>query len=1159
MGANGTGWPRNSWHGMSRSGIWCRDPGMSTKEHVGGGPTANQMTHEGPFVGRDVELAEIHAALDDARSAHGRLLLLSGEPGIGKSRLIDEFGARVRAGGVQILWGRCWEAGGAPPYWPWVQLLRSYFRGHGSDAALARMGRGAADMAQILPEIRELLPDLQAPPTVDPDSARFQLFDSTASFFLIAAESEPIVLVLEDLHAADTPSLLFLRFLAELVGGGPLLILGTFRDVELTPDHPLTTSLAELSREPSTRRIHLRGLAENDVALFVEAASGVPPPPPLVYALHRETKGNPLFLGEAVRLLAVEGRLGNLADPAALRVAVPRGVRDVIVRRLGHLDGACRNALSLASVLGTEFATEALQGLSAIGSDELLDVLDRAVEAGLLAEVPGSLGRVRFSHDLVRETLYREHSSANRMRLHRRAAEALLETYAADEAPHLAELAHHLYEAAPLGDAATAVHYARRAGEDAARSLAYEEATRLYGMAVQALELDPPVDQGLHGELLLALGDSQARAGDLPAARETFLRAAANARRTGAASQLARAALGYGGRFAWARAGNDPHLIPMLQDALVLLGGGDDRLRVRLLTRLACALRSSPDRGPSDTLSRQAVELARRLDDPETMGYALVGRCWATYWPENTQERLELAAEILRAGKDDNDAERIFDAQLARCVFLADIGAVAEAWAVLEAMARMAEELRQPAQLWPVRAMKTLFALMEGDFLRAEELMASETPRGTALAIRDDASSHQMHRFLLLREQGRSSELEGDTRAAVYEFPWYPLHRGALACLLLDLVRIGEARAVFEDLATDGFRALYRDEEWLLGMALTSEACARLSDSGAAAVLYEQLLPFAGLHAVGHAEGSQGAIDRYLGLLSATMGRLDDAERHLQDAIDMNERMGAKPWTAHCRSDLADVLLSRDGPGDRERAIAELRSTQNLCQGLGMSALEASTVQRLAAFGLDVVPPLEPSAVVGPTVLRREGDYWTVAFEADAFRLKDAKGLHYLARLLAEPGREFHVFDLITAGQLDTKPGRPDRGGSRTSGDALGNAGAVLDPKAKAAYRKRLVELEDAIEDAESIGDADGAERARSERESIARELAAAVGLRGRDRMAASASERARVNVTRAVRATLSRIATHSPALGRHLDATVRTGTFCSYQPDPRVPVTWQS
>jgi len=334
-----------------------------------------------------------------------------------------------------------------------MQLLRSCLRGQDPATVREQMGEGAVDVAQMLPEVRALIPELPPPPSVDPESARFRLFDSTAAFLRNTSGEGALVLIIEALHAADTASLLLLRFLAGQVSDSHILLLATYRDVELTPDHPMTAALSELTQEPSTRHLVIVGLGEHDVATFVQTAAHVTPQEQLVTMLHRETNGNPLFLGEAVRLLAGEGRLDEMADPASLRIAVPTGIRAVIRRRVDHLGEGCQQALVLGSVLGPEFTSEVLRRLAELSPDQLMDVVDEAVQAGLLVEVPGTFGRFRFSHGLVRETLYEGLPSARRVRLHRRAGEVLEELYGSDVEPHLAELAHHFFEAARGGDA----------------------------------------------------------------------------------------------------------------------------------------------------------------------------------------------------------------------------------------------------------------------------------------------------------------------------------------------------------------------------------------------------------------------------------------------------------------------------------------------------------------------------------------------------------------------------------------------------------------------------------------------------------------------------------------------------------------------------------
>jgi len=777
---------------------------------------------------------------------------------------------------------------------------------------------------------------------------------------------------------------------------------------------------------------------------------------------------------------------------------------------------------------------------------------------GLLERVVALPGRLRFSHILVRESLYGGLGAGRRVTLHRRAADVLEELYGGD-ATHLAELAHHWFEAAATGDTAAAIDYAVRAADQAAASLAYEEAVRLYGMAAQLIEVSGPLDEERLGEVLLALGEAEARAGDLPDSQATMLRVAALARRTGAASQLGRAALGYGGRFILTRAGHDARLIPLLEQALAAQDD-DDGLRVRLLARLACALRGHPDREHAAELSREAVEIARRLDNPRVLGYALAGRLFAYWWPETVEERLMLAREAFDVARRANDGEVVADALLGLLAAHSERCEIDDARAALATMAAQAESMRQPALDWVARAQRCLFDLAEGSFELAE--LAIEDERTLSHTIpRDYISSRRFQLFLLRREQGRLAEMESVVRDSAEEFLWYPLWHRALTCLLLDLGRVDEAREVFGQ-ALERF-PLPRDNEWLLGMALTSEACAALGDLAPAEDLYREYLPFADLMAAGNAEGWMGPVARYLGLLAAALGRHNEADAHFRHAEELAERMRMRPWFAHARHDRARTLLVRNGPGDRDLAASLLRQAHGAAERLGMIALQGRTGGILAELGElrpaagDPAPSeLRPRDAVAE--FRREGEYWSVEFEDQAFRLRDSKGMGYLSRMLAEPGREFHALDLVQGpGQRSAHTQREDVE-TRAGAVAFGDAGAVLDPQAKDAYRRRVADLEEEIEDAEAMGDVARAERAASERDFIARELAAALGLGGRDRVVASASERARVNATRAIKAALARIAEQSEALGRHLDATVRTGTYCSYVPDPRAVVAWR-
>jgi tetratricopeptide (TPR) repeat protein len=1122
------------------------------------------------LVGRDREIRTLLLALDDSVSGHGRLVLIGGDPGIGKTRLADELATAARNQGHQVLWGRAWEDAGAPPFWPWVQALRSYLSITPTETIRRQVGHGAVDIAQVLPEISRSIGDSEPALVADPAAARFRLFDAMATFLITASQERPIVLVLDDLHAADAPSILLLRFLGSQVGNGRLLLVATYRDAELTPGHPLTGALVELAREPTTRMLALGGLVEGAVGEFIEGAAGARPRRGLVSSLTRLTAGNPLFLGEAVRLLGADGGIHGVASLDSLPLSVPPSIRDVIARRVSPLGESVVTVLRVAAAIGPEFSLETLALLLDDQAEQLLDILEPAVRAGLLVDL-GATTRFRFGHDLVRETLYDELPSVARVRLHRRIAETLERQYASRGDAHLAELAYHFSRGLSAGNADKAADFATRAGREAADALSYEEAARLFRLALGALEAKRPPDDARRCGLLLLLGDAEARGGDLDGARDAFLGAATIARATGEADELAHAALGYGGRFIWARAGADPHLVPLLLDALSLMGSnGDPRLRVRLMARLACAWRSSTDhRGDSDRLSREALELAHGLDDPATLSYALVGRFWATYWPENPVERLEIATELLAVAQASRDAERTFDGHQALLIAYSDLGRMADARAEAETARRAAVDLRQPPQVWAMPVYRIVGALLSGTYGLAEELIQASADSPEINLIRDNVSTMRMHLFLLRREQARSAEIEADVRAAIDMFPWYPYFRAALVCLLLDTGRADDARAVFEELARDDFSALYRDCEWLLAIGLASEACARLEANGEAETLYRLLLPFAGRHAVAHAEGSLGSVDRYLGLLAATLGRFDDADRHFRAGVEINEQLGASPWAAHTMVDWARLLRQRAQPGDLVHADQLLQASQSIVGRLGMTALavriDAGGDAPSAAVASGRVQPTvvgaathEPS-VPGACVFLREGEYWTVVFGGVSCRLRDAKGLRYLARLLAAPAREIHAIDLARsvgpAGSAAAAAPR-SRGWEVESMDT-GDAGEVLDDAARRAYRERLADIEHEIGEAEDWNDPERAVRLREERSLLVQELAAAVGLGGRARVVGSASERARMSVAKAIRSAMTRIDACCPPLGQHLALSVRTGTFCSYEPDPGLAIAW--
>ena len=407
----------------------------------------------GVFVGRQQEMGELRACLEDALSGRGRLVTLVGEPGIGKTRTAQELTTYAGLRGVQVLWGRCYEEQGMPPYWPWVQAIRSYVRERDPEQLRSEMGAGAADIAEVVSDVKERLPHLQPAPQLEPEQARFRLFDSIAFFLKTASQRQPLVLVLDDLHWADQPSLMLLQFVARELGGARLLLLGTYRDVELSRQHPLAETLGELTRERLFQRVLLRGLSRDDVGRFIEVTSGAEAHDSLVQAVYTQTEGNPLFVTEVVRLLVQEGEVGARHDEPLRQsdswtVRIPEGVREVIGRRLNRLSQRCNDALTIASVLGREFELAQIRPLiEDMTDDRLLEVLEEALGARIIEEMPRTVGRYQFTHALTQETLAAELSTTRRVRLHARIAGALEELYGENAEAHAAELAHHFAEA----------------------------------------------------------------------------------------------------------------------------------------------------------------------------------------------------------------------------------------------------------------------------------------------------------------------------------------------------------------------------------------------------------------------------------------------------------------------------------------------------------------------------------------------------------------------------------------------------------------------------------------------------------------------------------------------------------------------------------------
>lgn len=1191
--------------------------------------TGGAASVAGTLVGRERELAELRRALTDAMGGRGSLSLLVGDPGIGKTRLADELAADATRAGMQVLWGRCTEDGGAPAYWPWIQVIRTLLRKRDPAALLAAMGSGAARIAQIVPELHEqlALPDAPAPSMVVAEHARFPLFDALCCFLLRTAASVPLMIVLDDLHAADSSSLRLLEFVARELREAPLLLLGTYRAVAIQRQPEHARILGNAGRHG--HHIPLGGLGEADVAQLITNTLAAPASAALVHTVYRTTEGNPFFVDEVGRLLRAEG----LPSDASVRqgaIRIPHGIREAVRQRLQPLGEACQHTLRVAAVLGREFDVMTLQTMCAPEGDRVMAALNDALVNGIVEPVTGAVARYRFTHALIRATLYDMLPAQERVQLHRRAGDTLEQVAAADGRPRCAELAYHFYCAAPAGEVDKAVRYASAAGEEAARQLAYEDAADDYERALQALAVSGKPAAIRECELLLQLGEAQTRSWNTVSAQQTFERAAQVARevaRTEAASGatlLARAALGFGGAgIAIPRGIADGTLVALLEEAARAIAAPDSPLRARLLARLAVELYFSDAAARRAVLSKQAVDIARRSGDAVTLAYVMSGRQFALWDSPDVDERLAVANEAIRLAGEAGDRELLWQGYLSRLLTLVQMGTLTNWAQEIDLHAGLAAELQQPRYFSMTATLRGMYALWCGRFAEAE-IHAQETLASAArVQDRQAAINVALQRFVAARAQGRLEPFEAILRHAAEQPTAVPASRCMLAILQLDLGRTADARLDFERLAARDFSDLYSTNTLYSLLPWLAEVCAGLGDARRAAVVYGYLQPYAGRMITFGPRVCFGPATHYLGILAAAMNEPARAAVHFEDALAHSARLGGRPMLAVTQVEYAALLLRQAearprssqacDPEQNSRPLALLSAALAAAREMEMAGLaeraahmknrvEATLREAHNSADLEVgqrvasasgrssrrvlrfpgqqrrqPPAVDAEAARPPASTQRgsdvalppswafrlEGEFWTVGQESQALRLKDTKGLRYIRELLRYPGREFHAVDLAALqhpfpdGLVSAASTHHLHGVEMRSGLHATAADEVLDAPAKAAYKRRLEDLRDQLDEATRFNDVDRMHQLRTEMEFITHELARAVGLGGRNRRAASQAERARLNVTRAIKAVVKRITARDPQVGRMLATTIKTGMFCSHVPDPHRHIQW--
>lgn len=842
------------------------------------------------FVGRTAPLARLRDRWERACRGDGGLVVVGGEAGVGKSRLAGRLAGEARAGGATVLYGRA-DEDGVTPYQPFVEALRHYARYSPDLASTPQIAAAARELAGLVPA-------LGGPPGTRVDRPpgerqRYRLFDAVVAILSHAAGERPLLLVIDDLQWADTPTVLLLRDVARQAPGSALLVVATYREQELEPSDTLARLLGELRREDVMHRISLPGLENPEIAkLLEEHGASRGDDPELARRLREQTGGNPFFIEELLRARA---------EAPDAPVSVPDGVKDVLGRRLERLPEDATDVLMTAAVLGREFRLDTLHEIA--GDLDVEAAIEAAVGAGLVVEDPDDVGRLAFAHALVRETLYERPGHNRRLRIHRVVAESLEE---AELDVHPAELAHHYFLAREVGGAPKALAYSLRAAEVAGEAHAPEDAAAHYTRALTALALARPDDREARADVLLALGAARWQASQ-PGPRMAFEEAAVLARELGSAERLARAALGAGGRF-YAPGVPDRPYVALLEEALATIEPADSLLRSRLLSRLAEQLVSLEPSGRPAEVAREALAMARRIGEPGALASALMSRHAALLAVEHAEERRRLAEEALALAGELDDEELAALGRHWLIYDLVELGELPEARRRHAELETLAGRLRQPLYRHSALAWRCVWAGLAGRFEAAERL-ARESVRLAESAGDPDAREHYTSQLLTLRRaQGRTPELIEDMEG--FATAGGVVGRSWLAALAPAYVEAGEpdrAAVAYREALEDGPAAMPRTMAWLPTVASLAEASASLRDAAGAEALYAALEPYADRLIQSGFAGCGGSVHRLLGRLAATLGRREAAAEHFEAALERHVALEAPALIERTERDAAEL------------------------------------------------------------------------------------------------------------------------------------------------------------------------------------------------------------------------------------------------------------
>jgi tetratricopeptide (TPR) repeat protein len=918
---------------------------ISLPERLGELPTTG-------YVGRVAEQERLRQLWAEARDGPLRLALISGEAGIGKTRLSAHLALEVGAEGATVLYGHCDEDLGVP-YQPWGQALGSLMQEAPQKVLEAHVERHGGALARLAPGLRERVPDLPMVRETDPETERYLLYAAAADLLESLSEREPVLLVLDDLHWADQPTLSLLHQVLMAASSMRAMVVGTYRDSDLGPDHPLTALLADLHRGQGGERMKLTGLESEDVLALIEVAAGQELDADgreLACEITRETAGNPFFAGELLRHLTESGAIepqesgrwrvvGDLSD-----LGLPRSVREVLGRRVERLGPDARTALSAAAVIGRDFDLDLLLAAVDLSEATLLDLLDEAVSASLLRESSERAGRFTFAHALAEHTLYEDLGATRRARLHRRIAEALEEQFGDDPGERLSELAGHWAAAVVSSDdAARAMPFAQRAAERALEQLAPDEAARWYRQALELYDRVPDGERARRCDLLIGLGESQRQSGN-PDYRQSLLDAAALAREIDDADRLGSAVLANSRGWPSHIGAVDSERVEALEAAEAALPK-DDKRRAEVLALLANELHYAGDPARCRRLSDEALEIARAADEPLALAHTVFNACWAIWTPDMLAERIRLTEEVADLAARLEDPWINFSTAASQWIVGSETGDRSQMESSLETMRVLAATVRQPAFVWLPMLDECIWELVQGDLQSAERFATEAFEAATASGEPDAAVFLGAQLFIIRYHQGRAGELADQLVQMARLQESLPAWRAAAATALLQDGRSEEARQLA--LAED-FGSVPMDAAWPGGLIGWAEVCSTLGLRDRAAEMYELLAPYAGQVASG---GSvfYGTFDWALGGLAATLERDEQAEKHFAGAAGIDERLGAPLFLARTNASWASMLIARGRPDDLDRVQPMLDQAERAARAAGAAGILAKVAECVAS------------------------------------------------------------------------------------------------------------------------------------------------------------------------------------------------------------------